>query len=401
MSLERYFAQKPYPPAKRGVVVLWGLLGSFPFGGMTWQVLQHVVGLRQLGFDVWYVEDSDKHPYHPRTFQRTSNYRENVAYVAHNMGLIGLANRWVYRSPGTQEVLGGLDEAGLRKLYRRADAVLNLCGAQEIRDSHRQAQCLVLIETDPGSTQVSVDENDQETIKQLEAYDYLFTYAANIGDDQCRLPSEGFDWQPTRPPVIVEWWECARPDGPLVFTTVGNWSNRGKDVRWRGETYHWRKDLEFAKVLRLPSRVLSGFELTLGGVPDGDAAMLRSHGWRLREASTVANPGRYRRYLRSSHAEFTVAKDLNVRLRTGWFSDRSACYLAAGRPVITQDTGFGFYLPTGKGLMPFSSEDDAAEAAEQVSSDYEAHARSAQEIANDYLAASLVLGEICDHIGLA
>src|SRR5262249_4499596 len=155
------------------------------------------------------------------------------------------------------------------------------------------------------------------------------------------------------------------------------------------------KHHEFLKLLDLPQRTRHRLELALAcGDPDA-LALLAAHGWVTTDAIPLStDPLRYRAYVRASDAEFTVAKDQNVRLRSGWFSDRSACYLAAGKPVITQDTGFGDVLPTGQGLFAFRTMDDVVEALDAVGGDYGAQARAARAIAAECFAAETVLGAL-------
>jgi hypothetical protein len=369
---------------------------------MTWQVLHHLVGIRRLGFDVWYVEDSDRPVYHPTTYWPTQEYRENVAYLARHMERIGLGERWIFRPPAQYATCcGARDLAGLHRLYREADAVLNLCGAQELRPEHQDIRCRVYLETDPVASQIGVAIGHQPTLDSLAAHHHLFTYGANLGAPDCLVPLERFHWHPTRPPVCLDWWApTAPPAAEAALTTVANWKHTGRDIVWQGETYYWSKHYEFLRFVDLPSRAALPLELALGTLDTADRDMLLHHGWRLVSAACVADPCAYRAYIRASRGEFTVAKDQNIRLRSGWFSDRSACYLSAGRPVITQDTGFGNTLPTGEGLFAFATEAEALEAIATVAGDYKRHAKAARQIAEEFFAAERVLGEVFQHIGL-
>jgi hypothetical protein len=391
-----------YPPATRGRVVLWGLLAQSPFGGMTWQVLHHLGGLRRLGFDVWYVEDSDRPVYDPETFWGTFDVNKNVEYLARQMERLDLGDRWVFRPPDTADTcLGACDMAGLAQLYKDADAVLNLCGAQELRPGHREIRCLVYLETDPVASQIRVASGEPATIEALAAYDVLFTYGENLGAADCGVPVDRFSWQPTRPPVCVDWWatDAAPPTG-AALTTVANWKHTGKDIVWQGETYRWSKHHEFLRFIDLPRRSAVPLELALGAISEDETTHMRARGWRIIPSADLAQPDVYRDYIRSSYGEFTVAKDQNIRLRSGWFSDRSASYLAAGRPVITQDTGFANILPTGEGLFAFTTLDEAAMAVEAVRRDYSRHAAAARQIADEFFAAERVLGAVFRRIGL-
>ncbi|MGE3537686.1 MAG: glycosyltransferase [Candidatus Tectimicrobiota bacterium] len=391
-----------YPPATKGTLVVWGFLASAPFGGMTWQVLQHLAALRRLGFDVWYVEDSDTPVYDPVTYWPTQNCDANVAYLANYMARLDLAERWIFRPPGHHDhCLGGRDMAGLRQLYRDADAVLNLCGSHEPGPEHQDIRCLVYLETDPVANQVRVATGEARTMALLKAHHHIFTYGENLGAADCLVPVEHFCWQPTRPPVCLDWWATtAPPRADMALTTVANWLHTGKDIVWQGETYYWSKHYEFLRFLSLPAQAALPLELAIGRITPEDIAHLQQHGWRTVPSVDIAQPEAYRAYIRASGGEFTVAKDQNIRLRSGWFSDRSACYLAAGRPVITQDTGFGNILPTGAGLFAFRTAEEALAAIETVTRDYARQSAAARDLAQAYFAAERVLGDVLRRVGL-
>lgn len=396
------FGSYKYPPANRGKIVVWSLLATFPFGGVTWHRLHWIVGLRRLGFDVWYVEDSDKPIYDPQTFWPTSEYSANVAYLSQQMEKVGLGNRWVFRPPGESDhCLGATDPAGLKRLYKEADVVINLSGAQEWRPDHSVIRCLVYIDTDPVARQVAVAIGNRQTIETLDRYDHLFTYGENFGSPDCLVPIERYIWHPTRTPVCLDWWSnSGQPDPGSALTTIGNWRHTGKDVVWQGETYYWSKHREFLRFIGLPSRAGLPLELAIGEISDAEKARMRHHGWRLIPAMSLAQPETYRRYIINSAGEFTVAKDQYVRPRSGWFSERSACFLAAGRPVITQDTGFGNRLPTGEGLFAFASEDEALAAIDSIARDYKRHSTAAREIAREYFDGAKILGDILHRVGI-
>lgn len=381
--------------------MVWGLLAAHPFGGMTWQVLHHLEGFRRLGFDVWYVEDSDRPVLDPHHLGPTQDPADNLRFLDRQMKRLDMQDRWVFRAPGdVQRCHGALDREGLASLYREADAVINLCGSHALRDEHEEIRRLVYLQTDPVADQVYVAMGEPWITGELDAHDHLFTYGANLGNPDCGVPVERFTWHPTRPPVVIDWWETDAPPANPAMTTVANWRDLGRDVVWNGETYHWRKDLELRRVQNLPARSPLPLELALEGISDDRAEELRRIGWRVVPARALTDPDAYRAYVRDSLGEFTVAKDQNVRLRSGWFSDRSACYLAAGRPVVTQDTGFGADLPTGKGLFAFTDEAEAAASIEAIAGDYAGHSSAAREIAREYFCAERVLGELVERAGL-
>ena len=391
-----------YPPASRGKLIVWGYLASYPFGGMTWQVLHYLVGLRNLGFDVWYVEDTDAEVRDPKTLWGNDDYSANVEFLKQKLESVGLGDRWVFRPPGIYDFcLGAVDIDGLADLYREADAVINLCGSHELRAEHDLINCLVYLETDPVPKQIAVANGDTETIENLERYSHLFTYGENIGADDCLIPVKKFTWHTTRPPVIVDWW---RPDNDRpqakAFTTITSWTHTWNDVTWQDEVWRWSKHYEFRKFRTLPQHGDVPLELAVVGISDDEADLFRSAGWHLRPSSELSDPDTYRQYICGSLGEFTVAKEQYVRPRTGWFSDRSVCYLAAGRPVVTQETGFSKFIPCGEGLLSFQTEEDAAEALESIVSDYERHSVAALAIAREHFEAGDVLQRLTKTIGL-
>lgn len=389
-----------YPLATRGKIIVWGMLASSPFGGMIWQVLHHLVGLRQLGFDVWYVEDSERLLYDPVTYWPTTEYAANVQSLSRFMESVGLGDRWVFRPPGVWDsVVGATDLAGLDRLYQEADAALNLCGAQELRNDHSSIRCLVHLETDPVEYQVAVANGDLGKIEKLDAHDYLFTYGTNLGAPDCLVPLERYRWHPTWPPVCIDWWaNDSSPPSAEALTTIANWKHTDKDVVWQGKSWRWSKHHQFRRFINLPSRSTLPLELAVGKISDHDKGRLRNHGWRV--VPSLVDFGGYRDYIRGSLGEFTVAKEQYVRPRSGWFSDRSVCYLAAGRPVIMQDTGFGNIIPTGEGLFSFATEDEALAAIDAVARNYARHSAAALEVAREFFDAERVLGEILRKVGL-
>jgi hypothetical protein len=373
-----------------------------PFGGMTWQVIHHLVALRRLGFDVWYVEDSDRRVLHPNTLNPVSVYEDNVTYGVKQLKRIGMESKWIFRSGSRQsEIFGSGDERTLEQLYLEADAVFNLCGARFIRPVDRQIGCLVLLQTDPVATQIYVANGIEWWIDQFDGYHYLYTYGENIGSPGCPIPAERHSWRPTRPPICIDFWQTDyHPTSGRLLTTIANLKDLGKDVEWEGEVYYWRKDLEFKKFRNLPHKSPLPLEIALeGATPSVREDMVR-RGWRVISAKQLSDPDAYRSYIRNSAGEFTVAKDQNVRLKSGWFSDRSGCYLAAGRPVVTQDTGFGDVLPTGRGLFSYSTIDQALTALEAIAIDPVGHSNAAREIAREYFTAERVLSDILKEIGL-
>lgn len=391
-----------YPPQTKGTIVIWGLLASFPFGGMAWQVLHYVAGFRQLGFDVWYVEDSGIPLLDPNTLARTADYAANARFLAKNMESVGMGDRWVFRPPGSEDTcLGKRDLPGLVRLYKEADIVINLCGSQWLKDEHLAASCIIYLQTDPVVDQINLAKGNPGLTTELGKYDYLFTYAENLGAPDCLVPDTIYQWHSTRPPVCVEWWQTNTPPPPDAgLTTISNWKHLGHDISWQGKTYRWRKDMQFREFVGLPRRSRLPLELALERIRPDDTSEFQSQGWSIVSARGLSDPDDYRNYIRESKGEFTIAKEQYVIPRTGWFSDRSVCYLAAGRPVITQDTAFDKFIPTGEGLFAFSTEEEALNAIDAIADDYSRHSFAATEIARTYFGTDQVLSDMARKIGI-
>ena len=394
----------PYPPVTRGTVIVWGMLACLPFGGMVWQVYHYLIPLRRLGFDVWYVEESDRNLFDAASgYSESEDPRANVGLLHSYMERIGLGDRWIYGRPGRSEpYLGAKDRRGLEELYRNADAVINLCGAHDIIANSSDFNCLVYLDTDPVETQVRVAKEDPRQIRKLDPYHHYFSYGENLGEEDCAVPVTRYRWQPTRPPVCLDLWRTAvPPELPARMTTIANLKSNYKTVEWNGSTWHWSKHYEFNKFIDLPRRSPLTLELALGAGLSGDEMeRIQLHGWKTVSSRALDEPMAYRDYIQKSLGEISVAREQYVLPRSGWFSDRSVCYLAAGRPVIVQDTAFGKSIPTGAGLFAYGTIDEAQASLEAVASDYSAQSKAALEIACEYFDADKVVGAILSRVGL-
>jgi hypothetical protein len=384
----------------RGKIIVFGILFWYPLAGVTYQFLHYLVALRRLGYDAYYVEDSGRWIYDPRINDLSPDASGNIDAVAPILEQHGFAGRWGFRGAYPDGQCYGMSEGEILRLYREADAFLNVTGAQEIREEHFACPRRIYVESDPFAAQIKVAQGDQNTIRMLAAHDTHFTFGENLGQPDCSVPLEQFRWLPTRQPVLLDMWENPYGIEGASYRTITTWHNKGKDVEYQGDVYYWTKDREFEKFLDLPRRRAIPFELA-AGVDENVRELLRDHGWQqVSSVEVSAHVDRYRTYIQRSRAEFTVARDQYVRPNTGWFSDRSGCFLAAGRPVITQETGFSKFLPTGKGLFPFRIMDDILHAVDTIESDYEGSCRAAREIAAEYFAAEKVVGSLMDRAGL-
>jgi hypothetical protein len=389
---------------KRKRIVVMGFMGSMPIAGVVWQHIHYVVGLQRLGHDVYFIEDSARLPYNPETFEVTDEFEYAAKVLARLAREFDFRNRWAYCArylPGTPTA--GMSLKNIRQLYRDADAILNVCGTQEFNDDLLFSDRILYIESDPGVEQIKIDKGVKPTGEYLERHHALFTFGENIGTKDFPVPLHGFKWLPTRQPVVTDLWKTARfPSRAAVFTTVANWSTSGlKDIAWRGKKYLWSKSREFLRFVAAPKEAGETFEMATNIADSRLRKKFEQNDWRLTSPLQLSvDYWLYRDYIQRSKGEFTVAKDQYVRLDTGWFSDRSACYLAAGRPVITQETGFTKNYGGKEGLLSFRTVDEVADAVKRINADYAKHSRAAREVAREVFEAESVLESVLDRAGI-
>lgn len=385
-------------------IVVGGYIGLLPAGGITWDYLQYVLGFAALGHDVYYVEDTRLWPVYQDGATDGSDASPNVAYLARTMAAFGLADRWAYRDEASGRCFG-LDESCVREICRTADVFVNLSCSTVLRDEHAHVPVRILLDSDPMFTQM------QQTIETrftpgaarmgqaIAAHTHHFTFGENVGAPDCRMPMCDVRWLPTRQPICLDRWP-ARPmprrhTAPL--TTVMNWA-AGRRLTFEGETWG-QKDVEFLRVLPLPARAPLPLAVAVGQTGGTGEhfprAMVRRHGWRVLDPARHAADWRgYRAFIARSLGEFSVAKETYVKARTGWFSCRSACYLASGRPVVTQETGWSRYVPSGAGLFAFDDVDGAVDALQRIAAEPHVHARAARRIAEECFDGRAVLASM-------
>jgi hypothetical protein len=374
-------------------VIISGAISHYPLGGAgnTWAFLQYVLGFQQLGFETYCVEqlnakDCVDASGKPTAFLSSVNAQyfqsvmERFALNGHSSLLSGEGGEHI-----------GLSCAEINKIATGADLLVNLSGRLRAPEILHAVRRRMYLDLDPGYTQIwqaqyGVDMN-------LRDHDVYVTVGLNLGKPGCPLPTCGLHWQTTLPPVVLSEWSTTLPPGP-AYSTVADW--RGfRPIEWQGVWYGQKAD-EFLRLIELPRRVSAPLEICLLiNNNESDREKLEQYGWRLEPpARHAATPDSYRAYIFRSRGEFTVVKPGYVLGRSGWFSDRSALYLAAGRPVIMQDTGIGQYLPTQAGLLTFTDFDSAVLALERVERDYARHAEAAAAFAREYLDSNRVLSRL-------
>jgi hypothetical protein len=369
---------------------------------MAWMHMQIAVGLRRLGHDVSYVETTSTWPYDPIRQARVCDSNYAVTYLARVAASFGLGDCWAYRRSYLDNAWLGPRRAVAEDLLAHADAVFNVTGSTYLAKEGLQIGRHVYFGTDPVRHELEFAKGDSDTRAFIEAYTDCVTYGENIGNPDCPIPPLPRLRSKTRQPILLDLWQSGPPCRE-EFTTVCNWRQAGHDIEYQGEVYYWSKHHEFLKFIAVPHAIHQPIELAmpLHGLTSDERSLLESSGWQLTHAHAfTTDPWAYREYVQASRGEFTVAKDQNVRLRSGWFSERSACYLAAGRPVVTQDTGFGSVLPTGEGLFAFNTIEDIITAFDAIHADYDRHSRAARCIAEDYFKAETVLAKVVEELGL-
>lgn len=398
---------------KKRIIVL-GFMGGCPIAGVIWQHLHYIIGLQRLGHEVFYVEDTSNFPYNPAAFDISDNFDYAAQTLQKLAETYGFQDHWAYcaryqtKPPINKKTFetAGMELPALLQLYREADCALNVCGSHWINDDLSTIPHLIYVESDPGVEQIKVDQGNENTIHYLTQHHHRFTFGENIGTPAFAVPTHDITWLPTRQPVVTDLW-CNTPTAPLpaeeaLYTSICNWSTSGKkDMIWRDSNYLWSKSLEFLKFVEAPKKSGEVFELATDIDKESDRELFLKNNWHLVLPHELSSDWEsYHSYICNSKAEFTCAKDQYVRLNTGWFSDRSACYLAAGRPVITQETGFSQHYGGKEGLLCFSNMEEIVEAARSIRADYKKHSRAALEIARETFEAEKVLKSLLDRAGV-
>jgi hypothetical protein len=370
---------------------------------VAWDYLQYVLGLEELGFEVTYLEDAGLAGYEPVERCYTEDLAGGVAFLqstlADNAAGIAGSGRWHVRGPDGQT--WGMDPSALIETVAGADVFLNVSGMCLLREEYLESRCKVLIDTDPGWNHFVVfPRHDAGMLwpgtSGFRAHDRFFTYAARTGRPGCQLPDLGLQWEALLPPVVTSRW-TARPAGRR-WTTVLTWDNYAGVVEHCGRRYG-SKGPELARIEDLPALTGLELELAVGGV-DPPVERWQSRGWSVVDGPSASRTAdSYRGYVSGSRGECSVAKQIYTATGSGWFSSRSVCYLAAGRPAVLQDTGWSEGLPNGRGLLSFDDAEGATRALRTVERDYERHAVAAREMAEEHFAASVVLGRLLDRVG--
>jgi hypothetical protein len=381
-------------------IAIAGSLAQKPHqAGHTWQFLQYLLGFQRLGFDVLFIdrlelemcvaEDGTPLPI---------EQAPQLAYLRSVMDEYGLADRYALLADGGTATFGLAREDVLRRV-ESSELLLNVMGFLDDADVLAAAPRRVFLDTDPGYGQMWLELGLADIFA---GHEDLVTIAENIGRPGCDVPTCGRDWITTPQPVVLDQWPAQPPAGERL-TSIGSWRGPYGPLEFRGKTYGLRVH-EFRKFAGVPRRTDQEFEVALDidPVETSDLELLRAGGWRVVDPRPVGHsPAAYREYIQGSKGEFMVARGMYVTARSGWFSERSMCYLATGKPVLAQDTGLGDLYPVGEGLLTFDDAESATEAVEALAGDYATHARAARALAERFFHSDRVLTTLLEKLGVS
>jgi len=374
------------------IVIFASAIGRFPIGGNAWSDLQYLLGLRALGHDIFYLEECgpESWVYNWETEQITTQLDYPTNYVRNCLEPLGFENQWIYRA-GDCSVGMAVDE--FLEVCSQADLMIVRGSPLSLwRDEYEEPQRRIFIDADPGFTQINIACGNSELANTIERCDRLFTIGQRIGAEDCLIPTMGRHWLKTLPPVALPYWSAAQDNDTTHFSSIMQWHSY-REVVYEGVTYG-NKNKEFLKFIDIPQLTKQHFRIALsGGFPDE----LSQHGWEVTPGWVASfTPESYQRFVQESLAEFGVAKQGYVATQGGWFSDRSVCYLASGKPVLVQDTGLGDWLPIGEGILTFHDLSEALNAIEAINTDYEQHRHAARRLAEEYFDSNKVLSSLLE-----
>jgi len=373
-------------------ILVLGYLVRGPLGGIAWHYLQYVVGLSRLGHDVFFFEDSDDYPscYDPLRNVTDDDPTYGLAFAARAFERLDVGQRWTYYDAHRCRWLGPAAASAL-EVCHTADVVLNISGVNPLRPWMANIPVRVFVDTDPGFTQIR-HLTDSAARARANQHTAFFSFGENIGQPGCAVPADGFRWVPTRQPVVMDAWRLACGSRHRPLTTVMQWDSYRSETH-EGVRYGMKAD-SFAPYLGLPGRTGETFTIALGG-SRAIQESLTDHGWTIVDSRLpTADPWTYQDFIAQSKAEFSVAKHGYVVGGTGWFSERSAAYLASGRPVVVQDTGFTRWLHSDGGVLAFTSLEEAVEQLERLNRSYDRQCAAARCVAHEYFNSDTVLTDL-------
>lgn len=362
------------------------------FAGSTWVRLQYLLGLQRLGIESFWVD----HLSAVDPLNRHHSLHYLIESFDHTARSFGLQDHYciVYNNG---ERYFGMPEKQLMQIVADAELLISISGHLPPKSPFMRIPRRAYIDVDPGFVQIWAHQVDMA----LDRHNFFFTVGQNVGRPQFKIPTLGKDWHPIVPPVVLDLWPPHIDERYQRFSTIADW--RGSQEAVFENEYYSGKREEFLRFLHLPLQAKQQLEpaLCISHSEHEDLALLHEHNWNVKDPYFYAgDPYSYREFIQFSRAEFSVAKNGYVRSNSGWISDRTACYLASGKPALVQSTGFEGTLPTGKGLLTFRTIEEAVRGIEAINNDYLTHCRAARQIAEKYFNSDVVLGYILEQVGL-
>jgi hypothetical protein len=379
-------------------VVLGSYAVQFPLGGYLSWVLQWLLGIADLGHEAWFVEGSlgPSSCFDPATGQMSDDPAFGTAALGALLARYGLGDRWCYIDDSGS--YHGLDRETADAVLRSSDLFIDMGTHGALDRESRLADQRILVDGEPGFTQFRLAKRLARGAVAPD-YDAFFTVGLNVGRPDCTVPTCGIEWNHHLDPVATRLFPVTRPLDDAPFTTVMSWKAH-PPLEYEGDVYG-NKDMEFPKFAELPKSVSTPMEIAVAG-RDVPRDALEQAGWRLRDAHQASYTfDRFRDYVQGSRGEFSVCKQAFVRTRSGWVGDRTGVYLASGRPVVMQDTGFSAHLPTGEGLFAVHTLEDAISAIESIEAEPERHLAAARALAEQHFEATRVVGDILSTVGIS
>ncbi|HJZ73898.1 MAG TPA: hypothetical protein VKE51_19300 [Vicinamibacterales bacterium] len=383
------------------LIVVSGALANKPMnGGAAWTRLSWALGFRKLGHDVYFIEQIATGTCVDASGRPCDLERSlNAAYFTRTTERFGFGGTAALIAEDEDRAIG-LSSNQLIAVADAADVLINISGHLTLETLKPRFRTRVFIDLDPGYTQFWHAQRLAED--RLRDHDAYFTVGGNIGAADCRIPTGDIAWRAIRQPVVLDEWPAATGRTPMRFTTIASWRGPYGRVTHDGLEFGLKAH-EFRRFLRLPTLTNHRFEIALDVDPADhkDVESLRSHAWTIVDPKSVAgDPASFRSYVQASSAECSVAQGIYVQTRSGWFSDRTVRYLASGKPALVQDTGFGRSVPTGVGLVPFRTLEEAARGADLIMGDYEVHSRAARALAEEFFDSAKVLRNLLCNVGV-
>ena len=380
-------------------IIMGSYMVRYPLGGNLSWALQYLTGLKDLGHDVYFVE---KHMYEDSCFDPVKQILSNdctagVKIVSELLDRFGLGDSWCFVGEGNEYY--GLSKVEIETVFKRADLYIEN-GAHEAWNEELSSSKAITayIDVDPAFTQIRW-HNSKKYGFTVPKFDYYFTNGLNVGLEGNILPTCGLNWKYIFNPVNTKLFHHSAPNVHSPYSTIMNWKSYDIKPKFNGIAYGHKED-EFHKFQELPSIIDHPLEIALANVPDGKDIELEKLGWKIRHAQEVTYTyDIFLDYLANVRGEFSVVKNMYAATCSGWFSDKSAAFLASGRPVVLQETGFSSHLPVGEGLFAVNDLMEAKEAIEKIESNYQLHSDRALEIAKEYLETTKVLGNFLDELG--